>query len=109
MPYSNQTPVMDVFPWPHGHGFEGTDAWWNYVLSKEECKRLDNLMGLALLDEDIRTRLLKERDTSLFNAFNLAPETQAWLCAIKANTLAEFAEAVVAGPQSYYETLEEAS
>jgi hypothetical protein len=107
MPYTNQTPVMDVTPWPDGHGFKGADVWWNHVLSKEECKRLDNLMGLALLDEDIRIRLLKDRDSSLFTAFRLAPETQAWLRTINVSTLAEFAEAIVAGP--HYSSLDQAS
>jgi hypothetical protein len=98
---------MDVLPWPNGHGFQGASEWWELVRSKEESKRLDNLMGLALLDEDICRRLLKEHDPSLFVAFGLAPETQAWLRTIKVATLAEFAEAVLAGPQRQY--LEEAS
>lgn len=109
MPYTEQTPVMDVFPWPHGHGFQGADLWWDHVLSKEESKRLDNLMGLALLDETICRRLVIDRDSSLFTSFQLSSETQAWLRTINATTLSEFAEAVVAGPQSQYTTLEEAS
>ena len=102
-----QTPTMDVLPWPSGHGFQGANLWWELVRSKEERKRLDNLMGLALLDEDICRRLLKDRDASLFAAFGLAQETQMWLRSINATTLVEFAEAILAGPES--QVLEEAS
>lgn len=103
-----ETPTMDVLPWPNGHGFKGTETWWDYVRGKEESKRLDNLMGLALLDEDIRNRLVKERDASLFAAFELSSQTQAWLRSIKATSLTEFAAAVVAGPKAD-QYLEEAS
>jgi hypothetical protein len=64
-------------------------------------------MGLALLDEEVCRRLLKDRDASLFAAFGLAQETQAWLRSITATTLSELAEAIIAGPQSQF--LEEAS
>lgn len=107
MAHLRQTPTMDILPWPQGHGFQGTSAWWDYLRSKEERKRLDNLMGLALLDEDICRRLLKDRDPSLFTAFGLTAETQAWLRSIKATTLIELAEAIISGPHSQY--LEEAS
>ncbi|MBZ0301804.1 MAG: hypothetical protein K8J31_18800 [Anaerolineae bacterium] len=107
MASSYTTPTMDVLPWPNGHGFQGTTAWWDYVNSKEERKRLDNLMGLALLDSDICRRLLKDRDASLLAAFELSPATQACLRSIQAATLTEFAEAIMAGPQGQY--LEEAS
>jgi hypothetical protein len=91
--------VMDVLPWPDGHGFSGAGAWWKYVLSKDERRRLDNLMGLALLDEDVCDRLLIARDESLMSAFGLSDATQAWLRAIEANSLVELAQAIVAGPQ----------
>jgi hypothetical protein len=104
---TKQALVIDISPWPNGYGFQGASDWWNYVLSQEESKRLDNLMGLALLDEDLRRRLVHERDTSLFNAFKLAPPTQAWLKSIKATTLTELAQEIVAGPQGNY--LEEVS
>ena len=107
MAKSNHTPTMDVLPWPSGHGFQGANAWWDYVRGNEESKRLDNLMGLALLDEDVCRRLLRDRDPALFAAFGLSAETQGWLSSIKAVTLVEMAEAIVAGPQRHY--LEEAS
>jgi hypothetical protein len=104
---AKQLPTMDVLPWPNGHGFQGANVWWDHVRSKEERKRLDNLMGLALLDEDVCRRLLQDRDSGLFTAFGLSLETQAWLRAINAATLVELAEAILAGPQTQY--LEEAS
>jgi uncharacterized protein GlcG (DUF336 family) len=95
-----QYPVMDVLPFPQGRGFSGADAWWDYVLGKEERKRLDQLMGLALLDRDIHDRLVEQRDHALMDAFHLSAETQAWLRAIPARSLTELAQAVVAGPQA---------
>ena len=92
---ASETPVMDVLPWPQGRGFTGADAWWDYVMNKEERKRLDNLMGLALLDKEVCDRLLHKRDESLLSAFGLSFETQAWLRALRATSLAELAEAIV--------------
>lgn len=95
MAMMDQTPIMDVSPWPTGHGFEGASIWWEGMTRKDEMQRLDNLMGVALLDEDVRHRLVKERDTSLLAAFGLSKETQAWLREVKAATLAELAQAIV--------------
>lgn len=95
----SMTPVMDISPWPGGHGFAGGRAWWDYVMSKDERRRLDNLMGVALLDENISHRLLKERDDSLFSAFGLSEETRTWLRNVKASTLVDLARAIVASPQ----------
>ena len=98
MSYTYQKPVMDVFPWPQGNGFTGGKAWWDYVLSKGEKQRLDNLMGLALLDEKIQKRLLNERDSSLLTAFGLSEETQHWLCSVQATSLVELAQAIIEAP-----------
>lgn len=87
--------VMDVLPWPNGHGFEGTGLWWEYVMSQEERQRLDNLMGIALLDADVRDRLVNQRDDSLLTAFGLSNETKNWLHAIQADTLVELAQEIV--------------
>lgn len=87
--------VMDVLPWPSGHGFAGTGTWWEYILSKGERQRLDNLMGLALLDQDVCDRLLTQRDASLLSAFGISEETQSWLRMIPATTLVEFAQAII--------------
>jgi hypothetical protein len=89
--------VMDVLPWPGGRGFRGADAWWDYVLTKDERQRLDQLLGLALLDQSICKRLL-DHDKSLSGKFGLSESTQNWLETIPANSLTELAEAIVAGP-----------
>jgi hypothetical protein len=100
MSQMHQKPVMDVSPWPQGRGFTGAKAWWDYVLSKGEQQRLDNLMGLALMDQKIHDRLVFERDTSLLAAFGLCEETQIWLCQIPANSLVELAQAIVSSVSS---------
>lgn len=94
-----QTPVMDVSPWPTGQGFEGANDWWTDMLSKDEMQRLDNLMGAALLDTDVRNRLVTERDETLFSAFGLSEPTRKWLRGIRARTLNELAQAIVARTQ----------
>ncbi len=99
MSHNDESPVMDVLPWPRGRGFTGANAWWNYVLGKEERRRLDHLMGVALLDEGICDRLVNKRDDSLLSAFELSAETRAWLRAISATSLVELAQAIVSEPQ----------
>lgn len=91
----NQSLVMDVTPWPSGQGFSGSSDWWDYVLTKDERRRLDNLMGAALLDDSIRTRLLADRDASLFSRFGISEDTQFWLRNIQADSLTELAQAIV--------------
>ena len=88
--------VMDIAPWPRGRGFQGGPEWWDYVLSKEEKQRLDNLMGIALLDTDVRARLLEDRDESLLTAFGLSEEMRARMQSVSATTLVELAQALVA-------------
>lgn len=92
---TKQSPVMDVQPWPNGKGFTGGNEWWEYVMTKDERARLDNLMGLALLDAHVCDRLLKDRDESLMKAFGLSHQTQAWLRALKVTSLVELAQAIV--------------
>ena len=93
--------VMDVLPWPNGYGFNGGDGWWAHTLSQSERERLDDLLGLALLDKSVCHQLVEQRDSSLFDAFALSAETQRWLAGIKANSLKEFAQAVLAESGSY--------
>jgi len=90
--------VMDVLPWPQGHGFTGTAAWWDHVGKQDEQKRLDNLMGLALLDEDVRDRLLDGTDDSLLTAFGLSEETRTRLRTVQATSLTDLAQAITRAP-----------
>lgn len=69
-------------------------------MGKEEKRRLDNLMGTALLDTTVHNRLVYERDSSLFAAFGLSKETQNWLRTVEANSLTELAQAIVARSQA---------
>jgi hypothetical protein len=86
---------MDVLPWPQGQGFNGATAWWDYMLSKDESRRLDNLMGVALLDEDMSQRLVTDRDDTLLASFGLSKETRTWLRNVPATSLVELAQAIV--------------
>jgi hypothetical protein len=67
-------PVTDVVPWPQGAGFEGSDAWWAYVVRQPERQRLDLLLALALLDPEIE-HLLLERNQALLERFQLSEAT----------------------------------
>jgi hypothetical protein len=87
--------VMDVLPWPTGYGFDGHRMWWQHVLSQNERERLDNLIGLALLDNEVCERLVTRRDRTLLSAFGLSEQTQDWLKNVAASTLKEFAQAIV--------------
>jgi hypothetical protein len=98
----NTPVVMDVLPWPSGHGFTGGDVWWQHTLSQSERDRLDNLLGLALLDKNVCEQLVIERDPSLLAAFDLSKDTQRWLTNIKASTLKELAKAVLAASNPYW-------
>lgn len=96
--------VMDVTPWPAGRGFSGGSAWWSYIRGKSEAQRLDNLMGLALLDESICQQLLANPEP-LLKEFELSEETCAWFRSLKANNLTELAEAMVAALRTAPSTL----
>jgi hypothetical protein len=93
--YANM--ITDVSPWPTGKGFSGGTGWWQHVLSQDERKRLDNLVGVALLDNEICDRLLGGQDESLFSAFGISEETQRQLRSIRATSLADFAQAITFG------------
>lgn len=89
--------VTDITPWPGGSGFSGASAWWDYMLGKEEQRRIDDMMGIALLNEEVRERLVNERDDSLLAAFGLSERTRKRLRAIHARSLDELAQALVSG------------
>jgi hypothetical protein len=87
--------VVDLSPFPHGKGFQGAQEWWDYVLSKDERKRVDQLLGIALLDQTVCYRLVKERDETLLNAFGLSESTKQWFRGVNAQTLSDLAQAVL--------------
>src|SRR5512136_489988 len=88
--------IMDVLPSPTGYGFTDADISWQHPRSQSEREQLDSLMGLALLDQNVRNRLIVDHDPTLLDAFNLPDDTRHQLSSIRANTLKEFAQAVVA-------------
>jgi hypothetical protein len=98
-PHHTSPVVMDVLPWPSGYGFTGGDTWWQYVSNQTERERLDNLVGLALLDNKACEQLVTKRDPFLLSAFGLSEQTQNWLRGIKASTLRDLAQAIVAVTQ----------
>ncbi len=88
--------IMDVLPSPTGYGFTDADISWQHPRSQREREQLDSLMGLALLDQNVRDRLIVQHDPTLLDAFNLPDDTRHRLSNIRVNTLKEFAQAVVA-------------
>jgi hypothetical protein len=76
----------------------GGAAWWRYIMGEDEKQRLDHLMGMALLDETIRYRLVEKRDTSLLSDSGLSKETQTWLRTLPATSLTELAQAIISTP-----------
>lgn len=87
--------ATDLFPWPTAPKAVFADrALEGHWLNKEERERLDTLLGAALVNSDVRQRLLRDRDLSLFRAFSLSEETQTWLCGIKVTSLTELAQAI---------------
>ena len=94
MTQDNTKLVMDISPWPQGHGFTGATMWWDHVHEQNEQKRLDNLMGIALLDAEICERLLSGSDDTLMTAFEISAETQSRLRSVKATNLTDLAQAL---------------
>jgi len=86
--------VVDV--WPNGFAFGNADVWAHPALTQTESERLDHLIGLALVDAKIRDRLIVQHDPSLLDAFDLTEVMRQWLASVKAGTLEELAQAIVA-------------
>lgn len=95
MAHMTNTLVMDVSPWPSGHGFTGSSEWWSYLHNKDERKRLDQLLGAALLDPKLCSRLIDDRDEDLLNAFGLSDITKQWIQTVNISSLSDLAEAIV--------------
>ena len=87
--------VMDFWPWPQGQGFRNASYWWSYILSHDERERLDLLLMMALLSQEIECLLLKH-DQGLLERFAFSEQTIGFLHHIDSRTLSEYAEAVLA-------------
>lgn len=72
----------------------------HHVLPQKDKRALDNLMGVALLDADVRHRLVYERDNNLLSDFSISGETQNWLRSIQATSLVELARAILDDSQN---------
>ncbi len=72
-------------------------VWHGYLLTQEEQRSLDYMMGRALLDSKFCQRLLEKRDANLLAEFNFSSATEEWLCSIQAASLNELAQAVSFG------------
>lgn len=91
-----QEMVLDVSSWSGKRSFTGTDEWWSYVRNQDERRRLDHLLGVALLDETVRDRLVNTRDEDLLTAFGLSESTKGWIVTLRANSLTDIAKEVAA-------------
>jgi len=94
-----QEMVLDITSWTGKRGFTGADEWWNYVRNQDERRRLDHLLGVALLDENVRNRLVNVRDDALLTAFGLSESTKWWIVTLTATSLSDIAKAVAANFQ----------
>jgi hypothetical protein len=74
--------------------FTRSNIWRGFLLSNEEKRRIDRLMGSALLDESLCHQLVNQRDVSLMASFGLSLETQDWLQSIPATSLEELAQEI---------------
>ena len=65
------------------------------MLNIYERKTLDDLMGKALLYDNIRNRLLHQRHTLWLSKQGFSQQTLTWLQTIHADSLPELAQAIL--------------
>jgi len=70
------------------------ELWHGFLLNAEEKRRIDQLMGSALLDDTLCDRLVHQRDTTVMAQFGLSLDTQKWLRSIQATSLEELAQEI---------------
>jgi len=94
----NPTPkaVTDALSWRNSGGSINGDVWWQSHLGRNEHEQLDDLLGLALVDEKVCEQLVIKLDLSLLAVFGFSEETQHQLAQVRAETLEEFAQAALA-------------
>ena len=71
-----------------------TGIWRGFLLTADEKRGIDRLMGSALLDDSTRDLLVNQRDASLMASFGLSRETQSWIRSIEASSLEELAQEI---------------
>ncbi len=71
-----------------------TGIWRGFLLTADEKRGIDRLMGSALMDDSLRDQLVVKRDMSLMASFGLSLETQNWLRSINASSLEELAQEI---------------
>lgn len=86
--------VIDLFPWPTGSGFEHADDWWNYVLRQTEADRLNLLLAMALLSEDV-CQLLFKCDPTLLQRFEFSDDISQLLTDSAFTSLDELARVIL--------------
>lgn len=69
-------------------------VWRGYLLSSNERRLIDQLIGQALLDPEFCEQLVTHRTLRQLTEWGFTPETSVWLCSLEAATLNELAEAV---------------
>ncbi|MCC6803236.1 MAG: hypothetical protein IT319_10150 [Anaerolineae bacterium] len=74
--------------------FTRTSIWRGFLLNTDEKRRIDRLMGSALLDDTLCDLLVNKRDASVMASFGLSLETQDWLQNIQAGSLEELAQEI---------------
>jgi hypothetical protein len=70
-------------------------AEMNIWISNEDMQRLNQLMGLALLEPAVSDLFLRYRDERLMTEFGITFAVREWLKQVRATTLVELAQAIV--------------
>ena len=65
------------------------------MFRRREMQRLDQLVGAALTSRSVLQRLINQRDASLQQEFDLAPETWQFLSSIRVTSLEELCDIIM--------------
>lgn len=95
MPITRQSSARNTALKPRITELKRPDVWQGFLIPHDEMRRIDRLMGTAMLDDALGHRLVHQRDGALLASFGLSLETQNWLRSIEASTLDELAQAIV--------------
>lgn len=74
----------------------GVDPVVLQTLNASDMSALDRVVGVAMVDDDFRRRLVHERTERLLAPFALSRSVLAWLMLLEARTLEELAQAILA-------------